>query len=157
MARRLKFDIDEAAALYRSGMSLEQVADRCDVSSGTIRRRLLEKGVAMRRPGGLTGAGLDEPEMETLAALYRAGHCLAEISAVTGLSDATVSRRLRAAGVKTRRTGSAKRAIQPLVDVEWCRQMRAEGHSVDEIAGWLGVEPLVVAVQMGPEVEPEAD
>ena len=39
MARRIKFDVDEAAELSRSGRSLDEVAARCGVSSGTVRRR----------------------------------------------------------------------------------------------------------------------
>ncbi len=39
MARRIKFDVDEAAELYRSGRSLDEVAARYGASSGTVRRR----------------------------------------------------------------------------------------------------------------------
>lgn len=44
MARRIKFDVGAAAELYRSGQNLDEVAARCGVSAGTVRRRLLEIG-----------------------------------------------------------------------------------------------------------------
>ncbi len=153
MARRPRFDIEEAARLYLSGLNLEDVAEqvtsRRRVSSGTIRRHLIKAGVKMRRPGCPKGRIGPEPAIDIMIAMYRAGHSYRAIGDATDLSEATVWRRLRAAGEESRRPGK-RPDPQPLVDVEWCRQMHAEGHSAEQIAEWLGVEPAVVAIQLPP-------
>lgn len=45
------FDVDLAAALYESGKTLMEVGKVCGVSYMTVRRRLKERGVAIRSPG----------------------------------------------------------------------------------------------------------
>lgn len=46
--------IDEAVTAYLDGQSLATIAKRLEVSDHTVRSRLLERGVVMRKPGGVT-------------------------------------------------------------------------------------------------------
>ena len=43
-------ELAEATELYREGWSLARLAKRYGISDGTVRTRLLEVGVAMRKP-----------------------------------------------------------------------------------------------------------
>lgn len=146
MRRRIKLDVDAAAELYRSGRTLDDVGAHFGVSSGTIRRRLLKAGVALRSPG-TQGGSPAVVELETIVVLYRAGHTIKAIAGRTGLSEATVWRRLGAADEPTVKPGT-KRPAPPLVDAAWCRAMQDDGHSVEEIAGWLGVSTDIIAAEL---------
>lgn len=46
-----KVDVDELASEYKSGRTLEWIARRHGLSFGTVRSRLLDRGVRLRPPG----------------------------------------------------------------------------------------------------------
>ncbi|MDT0307556.1 hypothetical protein RM780_11350 [Streptomyces sp. DSM 44917] len=52
MGRLAAEAIDEAVRLYESGWSLARIGDRLGASVGTVRNRLLERGVTMRDSHG---------------------------------------------------------------------------------------------------------
>ncbi len=58
--RRATFDVDHAARLYRSGMNLRDVAEKVGSSAPTVRRAIVEAGVALR-PKGRQAAPSSEP------------------------------------------------------------------------------------------------
>lgn len=162
--------------MYRSGLSLDEVAAHFGTTGPTIWRRLNAAGVETRGPGMALSIDLDPADV---VAVYEAGCTLDEAAALLDVSSGTVRRRLLAAGVSIRGSGSrypfdadalvarvaealgrSPDAVRPhirmpkppepdpsapsapaelLVDVDWCRQMRSEGHAVAEIADWLGV------------------
>lgn len=49
---RPPLDIDKAAGDYRAGASIRALAASTGYCYGTVRRRLLDYGVTLRRPGG---------------------------------------------------------------------------------------------------------
>lgn len=49
---RPPMDIDRAAADYRAGASIRALAVMTGYCYGTVRRRLLDYGVVLRKPGG---------------------------------------------------------------------------------------------------------
>ena len=76
-------------------------------------------------------------DVERVAALYAAGRTTTEISAELGCTPSTVSRRLRAAGVRMRPRG--RPATQPGVDAAQIVRLRAEGHTWASIAARVGI------------------
>ena len=49
---RPPIDVDQLAADYRAGASIRALAEKTGYCYGTVRRRLLDAGVVLRRPGG---------------------------------------------------------------------------------------------------------
>lgn len=49
---RPPLDVDAAARGYRAGKSIRALVKETGYCYGTVRRRLLEDGVELRRPGG---------------------------------------------------------------------------------------------------------
>jgi hypothetical protein len=55
------YQIEDAERLYDQGWSLARIGDRMNVTADTVRKRLLERGVAMRDTQGGTRVNAGEP------------------------------------------------------------------------------------------------
>lgn len=104
--RRKDFDVAAAAAAYEHGASLADLENRFGVSHQTIRNRLAERGVAIRRRHSTREVTLD---VGAAAKAYEAGATVEEVAARFGVSTATANRRLKAHGVQLRDRSSARR------------------------------------------------
>lgn len=131
-----ELDVEQVAALYVAGCTLDEVAALVEVSSGTVRRRLIDMGVELRSSGGRWGLDMDALAAQAAEVLGR------PVEAVRPLLK-----------------GAPDPEPQPepeplLVDVDWCRQMVAEGHGVDEIADWLGVSADALGARLDADPGP---
>lgn len=95
-AQRLKGREAEVIAGYEAGASVDELADRFGVSNSQIRRILIAAGVE-RRPTGRTPA--TKPDLEHLAAAYRAGESQLSLARLHEVNTKTVRRWLIEAGV----------------------------------------------------------
>ncbi len=98
---------EEARALYESGLSLDQVAERLRIGPTTVAKRLRELGVVVRPSGSRFLHALTK---ERLRVLYvREGRTMRSIAGEVGCSVATVYRLLRVYGVRRGRRRPRRR------------------------------------------------
>ena len=92
----------EALALYRSGVSVAELAKRFEVSPSWIRHELHKAGVrfTLGRPKGTFDGRPHEfaVDIDRIAARHREGKTIQEIADEMGLSRSVVHRRLRQRG-----------------------------------------------------------
>jgi len=96
---RKALDVAAMVQAYESGEKSESIAERFGVSGQTVRNRLYEEGVQIRRGGfPLT---VDLP-MDRVAPEYERGDSLSVLALRYGFSTETIRRRLLRHGVKVR-------------------------------------------------------
>lgn len=90
------FDEAEAARLYEDGESLKGLARRYGVSAPTIKKRLVNRGVKMRK-------GFVKPrkvDWDAIVAAYEDGDSIHDIAYQYKMGTKTVSRNLKKRGVE---------------------------------------------------------
>ena len=112
-ARVLRVDIDRATALYRSGMSLAEVAAELGMSPSGIDEQLRKAGVVMRRQG----APRMDVDDDWILQLRAEGLTWREISDTVGMTQS---------GVRTRHKKAMAVLSQP-TDDEACVQEVGDG------------------------------
>jgi uncharacterized protein (DUF433 family) len=103
--------MSEAAARYRQGATLAELAASYAVTRQTIRRKLTASGVTLRsprpgRPGH--GPGRIPIPVEEAAQLYRSGQTLRQVAGRYGVCETVIYNRLTEAGVSLRRKTDRK-------------------------------------------------
>lgn len=98
--------IDEMAAAYRAGSSVQQLSDRFGAHRSTVGRYLLSRGIDTR------AVSLRPEQVESAAESYRQGSTLASIAKQYGIGTETARTRLVAAGVVMRPRGRPGQAFQ---------------------------------------------
>jgi DNA-binding CsgD family transcriptional regulator len=106
---RKSFDVDGAVEMYLAGLTLQRIAERYGVVPLTVRKRLAERGVFIRKPGPRDASAaqahqrrLTDEQERDVACRYRAGELAHEIAESIGVGRKTVSNALRRQGVRTR-------------------------------------------------------
>ena len=100
--------------LYKSGLTLKEVAARVGCSSPTVRNSLSEFGLALRPKSG--GQKKYSPQdHQRIIDLYRSGLTLKEVSARVGCSPTTVRKSLCEFGVVQRPKSNGRRKYSPYV------------------------------------------
>jgi transposase-like protein len=100
----------EIGRLYRSGMTVAEVAAAAGLSDTTTRRRLREAGVESRSRGPAPRQVPGNRDWRIVTVYLTSGKTAAEIAAKEGVSCATVFHVLRQQGVETRREARRRRA-----------------------------------------------
>lgn len=81
--------------LYKSGQTIQKIADSYEVSKMCIYLRLKKIGVVFRKTGSRRTAEETEALRDKIALLRNQGFTLREISAVVGLCHTSVERHLK--------------------------------------------------------------
>ena len=141
-SRRTKPSIDTIAELYRSGMTIAEVADHLGWSSSWIFNQLVAAGIDRR--ASAAAPAIDQPRRQpTLAeitAAYNKGWTLAQVGEHFGYSGAWIRKQLIAAGIDRRPIGSiaGTRRIDDAAEADLVESMRSqyldEGLTLVEIA-----------------------
>jgi DNA-binding CsgD family transcriptional regulator len=99
--RRAEVDSHLIADAYRSGQTVEQIAQQFSINPRTVRLRLGELGVPMRT----LWCGIERREVtpETVLEMWKNGQRREDIANQLGVHRSTIDERLRAAGVQPRR------------------------------------------------------
>jgi len=93
MSVRRELPVGEVAARYAGGESLRQLAGHYGVAVATVRSRLAEAGVTLRR----RGAPASQIDVAGMRRHVQAGTSMRATAAVVGVSRSTLERHLRAA------------------------------------------------------------
>lgn len=99
----------EAADLYRSGETTEQIAKRYNVSPSTVNNALRRSGITLRPSGGRKGYGRVASLGPDLAARYVTGESIKSIAASIGASPNAVRMVVRDQGVTIRSSADEQR------------------------------------------------
>jgi len=103
--------VEEAAARYRQGATLTELAAAYAVTRWTIRRRLAAAGVPLRSRAPVP---IPIPVQEA-AGLYRSGQTLRQLAGRYGVCETVIYDRLTQAGVPLRRKNDRKQADPALL------------------------------------------
>jgi transposase len=110
MSRRRDLPVADLITLYRSGVSVPELAERYGVATGTVAHRLHEAGLTLHGPS-------KQLDAEMLARRYASGESTDQIAADLGVSGSAVARTLRRSGYEFRpmdeRTRLAWRSMTP--------------------------------------------
>lgn len=101
MTARRKFDHDEAARLYETGLSVHVIAKRLGVTSGPVWRAI--RGQVSMRP-----APSQKFDPSEAAAMYASGMSAPKIAREFGVATHAVQSALRRLGVPSRSIGEAR-------------------------------------------------
>jgi transposase-like protein len=99
---------DRVIAQYRAGSSLAALAKQEGCCIPTVRNMMSRRGIEVRRRGA-TARSLSEEDRARLVADYYSGMSQVPLAKKYNVSQASVSRYMRAAGVKMRLRGAAAR------------------------------------------------
>jgi len=102
--RRKKLDRDQVVALYAEHRSIGAVAAALDTSDAAVRYQLRQAGVAVRRPGD-NGTRRSDADRATALAMYQAGAPVEDIYRALGITESTLHRWRKAAGIPARTPG----------------------------------------------------
>jgi transposase len=91
-------EITALVTAYRTGASITELADRFEVHWQTAKTHLERAGIEGRG----RSADLSEASICEAVRLYELGHSMSEAGRRVGVSAGTISRRLRALGVRVR-------------------------------------------------------
>jgi lambda repressor-like predicted transcriptional regulator len=111
----LRLSEEQIASRYRAGSSLAQLATEAGCSSlYPIRRMLQRAGVPFRGKTDLNVQRGARPQLteEAMQARYEAGSSLSQIAAVANIHPARVATILHRRGMKLRRRGATRLAVQ---------------------------------------------
>lgn len=86
--------LQELPHLYTAGQSLSQIAKKYGVSSNTIRSRLLEMGVQLRKQGCPQNRKLIPLPLEEIKSLHDKGVSCVEIAKKYDVCERTIRNRL---------------------------------------------------------------
>jgi hypothetical protein len=114
--RKRATDPDLLRTLYASGLDIAQVAAQMNASKATIAKRMREYGIAARpRQERLLGQRRAAPDLdvEAVCADYADGKTLTELSALYGVAEETLRRRLHSYAVPVRPRGQPLRKHLP--------------------------------------------
>lgn len=144
--------IAEITRLYNGGQSISRIAQQFGIASSTVRERLVEAGVKIRR-GRRRGGGLDGRITEARQA-YENGAALHELADRYSVGIKTLRQQLVAAGTEMR-----PRSMK-LLPVEEMARLYEEGQSLAYIAEQCGTSPATVKqrlIQANVEVRSPAE
>ena len=97
--RRLSaVEIGALTELYQGGLSIREIAFRCDVHRTTVIHHLNKQGVSRRR----AIRKLCDDQVNKAAELYASGLSLAKVATAFGVHEATLTREFRAVSVPIR-------------------------------------------------------
>lgn len=131
--------------LYVGGLSVSEVAERRGINPATVRRHLMEAGVALR-PREARPVIDPAPSVE----LYTGGMSIMEVAERRGLSAPTVRKHLVDAGVPLRarppvvrkvREQRPRKVIDPAPSIE----LYLAGRSIVQVAAERGISPVTVS------------
>lgn len=125
-----------APKLYESGMTLQEVADKLDITKQRVQQLIAESGVVSVNQIRLKRM---EAKYEEAVELYKSGLSARKIATRIGIHEATVLRYLHKFGVKLRPGGA-----QPSFDYGAALALYRNGKTVHEIAVSLGVADMTV-------------
>lgn len=109
------FTYDELVAHYRSGQSLQDLADIAHVGRPVIGRALRDAGVALRPAHAPERFNIDDQHLKEL--YERKQLTLSDLALQFGCTESTIARRLRAQDAEMRPPGGASHVCQlPLRD-----------------------------------------
>lgn len=103
--------VQEAAARYRQGATLAELASAYAVGGRTIRRQLTAAGVPLRS----RGPGRIPIPVQEAAQLYRSGQTIRQIAGRYGVSETVIYNRLAEASVSLRRRTDRKQVDPALL------------------------------------------
>ncbi len=98
----------EIVRRYRSGETLMEIGRSLGVSHGVIRYCLVRAGVPRRHRGGYRPRVDFSIPFEEVVGRYRAGISVRELAPRVGVSESTLERRLREAGILMGRGGPGR-------------------------------------------------
>lgn len=96
-------DIDTMVELYRSGLTVRQIADETGFHRSTVGKHLEARGIDTRQ------LLLRPEQIQEAGELYEAGSRLEDLARLYGVSDTMIRTHLLRAGVKMRPGGRAER------------------------------------------------
>lgn len=116
--------MSEVCNKYLTGKSLVDLATEYNISYTVIREKILKEGIVLRKPSTGKGNGLKRKDVttEALAAQFKAGLTLSQLSRVHKMDRKTIRYRLQQAGIETR-----KNVKQP--GEGWCATSEADPQS----------------------------
>jgi hypothetical protein len=103
--------VKEAAARYRQGVTLTELADAYAVTAPTMRRKLTAAGVPQRS----RGPGRIPIPVEEAARLYTAGQTMRQLADRYGVCETVIYNRLTEAGTRLRRKTDRKQVDAALL------------------------------------------
>jgi DNA-directed RNA polymerase specialized sigma24 family protein len=126
--------------LYKSGMSMQEVADTVGVSEPTVRRTLKRKGVKSR-PSGVPWVLVDPAERQAVVTMYQSGMPVTQIADQLGHGDQKVSDVLKEEGIQVARRAHYK--LLPSQQLEVIK-LYQQGESLRGIGDMFGVSRTMV-------------
>lgn len=127
------FDVEEAARLYATGLSIRAVGRHFGVAGQTMRAQLLKAGFETRGPGG----GKPRIDVDKAIRLAKAGQPLAEIARAVGASPSAVRTHLRRAEitlVDARKSPTHNNNFRPDLDNDALVREYLAGATIPELA-----------------------
>ena len=125
--------------MYLRGVPVTEIARRCGHAVSTVYRHLSEAGVTRSRSEAARLAHSRRIPRERILALYQMGLSGIAVAQVLGISENTVYRVLRQAGVTRKPSPSAPRRRQQRARIMEAGRLKAEGMTYEEITRALGI------------------
>jgi transposase-like protein len=120
MPSRLTLPMAQIAAIYLGGETIANLAADYDTAEATIRRRLIQFGITLRKPGKPHPFS-EEKRRRVISAYLEGALPVLEIARVFGLSERSVTRMVAAAGVPRRiRTAVPETTTDEATDLSEC-------------------------------------
>lgn len=152
----------EVVEAYRSGMTMDDIAEVLDVGRDVVRKTLIRHGVARRSRRSFTPT-----QDKEVSAAYGQGASLQDLADAYSVSSTTIKKAILRAGGKIRESGWKLRqkkglpqvhlhAIKP-DDVPYLARLYREGRTPKELAEMFDVHPATIRATLkrhGYEVRP---
>lgn len=110
-------EVNQMVALYESGLTIAEVAERVHWSPSCVYRNLRVRRVEIRKRGSQRGPRLDHRHVKLTVLMYRKGYSMVEIGEALGLATTTIHYRLHRAGEPIR---SSRESLR----LRWARTPR---------------------------------
>ncbi|WP_043636808.1 helix-turn-helix domain-containing protein [Nonomuraea candida] len=134
---RRPLNVEKAAALYRAGHTLKEVAAKTGYSRSRVHVLLVQAGVPMRTVKDPRASRITPAKRRQILQAWRAGRSHAQIMAQVRTSSATIHKVVSEAGLDPRRPTRK-------YDHKLMKKLRAQGWTFSAIAADLGTTPQYV-------------
>ncbi|TMR22066.1 hypothetical protein ETD86_12930 [Nonomuraea turkmeniaca] len=136
-ADRPPFDVEAAAARYRSGMTIREIARETGYSRQHVHTALTNAGVEMRPLSAPRASRITSAKRAAIVALWQEGTSLHQIAVQVGSTGETIRKVLAGAGIDV--TSRIHR-----IDHNRARELRLAGWTLARIGAELGTSPQYV-------------
>ena len=140
-----KKQVEEVAELYKGGSSTIIIADKLNITSETVRRILIKKGIKRRNTNGLNKDKI-QVQNKIICDMYISGKKINNISEITDISKRAIFKRLNKLGIERNR--KPHNEIGKVYDTP-IKEFYSKGNSINEISNSLELTKSFVTYRLG--------